>query len=41
MCNNPNIDSVNTYVHTKFSQVISISSHDIERKQKSDINQGP
>ena len=36
--NNPKLD---LDVHTKFGQILSIGSQDIERKQYSDINQGP
>ena len=36
----PKLDHVNVDVHTKFSQIVSISSRDIERKQNSDVNQG-
>ena len=36
----PKLDHVNVDVHTKFSQIVSISSRDIERKQSSDVNQG-
>ena len=32
--NNPNIDLVNITAHTKFGQILSISSQEIERKQK-------
>ena len=39
--NNPKLDLVNDDVHTKFSRILSICSQDIERKQNSDINQGP
>ena len=39
--NNPKVDVVNVDVHTKFDQILSICSRDIERKQNSDINQGP
>ena len=39
--NNPKLDLVNVDVHTKFGQILSIRSQDIERKQNSDINQGP
>ena len=39
--NNPKVDVVNVDVHTKFDQTLSICSRDIERKQNSDINQGP
>ena len=38
--NNPKLDIVNVDVHTKFGQILSIHSQDIERKQNSDINQG-
>ena len=38
--NNPKLDLVNDDVHTKFGQILSISSQDIERKQNSDVNQG-
>ena len=39
--NNPKLDHVNADVHTKFGQILSIGSRDIERKQNSDVNQGP
>ena len=39
--NNPNLDLVNVDVHTKFGQILSIRSQDIEQKRNSDINQGP
>ena len=39
--NNPNPDLVNIDAFSKFGEIISISSQDIERKRKSDINQGP
>ena len=39
--NNPKLDLVNDDVHTKFGQILSIRSQDIERKRNSDINQGP
>ena len=39
--NNPKLDLVNDDVHTKFRQILSISSQGIERKRNSDINQGP
>ena len=39
--NNPKLDIVNVDVHTKFGQILSIHSHDIERKRNSDVNQGP
>ena len=39
--NNPKLDYVNVDVHTKFGWILSIRSQDIERKQNSDVNQGP
>ena len=39
--NNPKLDLVNVDVHTKFGQILSSHSQDIERKQNSDVNQGP
>ena len=39
--NNLKLDHVNVDVHIKFGQILSIYSRDIERKQNSDINQGP
>ena len=39
--NNPKLDLVNADVHTKFGQILSIVSQDIERKQNSEVNQGP
>ena len=39
--NNPKLDLVNVYVHTKFGQILSIHSQDFEWKQNSDVNQGP
>ena len=38
---NPNLDIINVNVYTKFNEILSIGSKDIERKQKSEINQGP
>ena len=38
--NNPKIDLVNADVHTKYGQILSIGSQDIERKRNSDVNQG-
>ena len=38
---NPKLDVVNVDVYTKFGQILSIRSQDIERKQNSDVNQGP
>ena len=39
--NNPKLDLVNVDAHTKFGRILSIHSQDIERKQNSDVNQGP
>ena len=39
--NNPKLDLVNNDVHTKFGQILSIGSQDIERNKMSDVNQGP
>ena len=39
--NYPKLDIVNVDVHTKFGRILSIRSQDIERKQNSDVNQGP
>ena len=39
--NNPNLDIVNINAHTKFGQILSIRSQDIEQEQKSAINQEP
>ena len=41
MGNNPKLDLVNVDVHTKFGQILSIRSQDIEWKHHSDVNQGP
>ena len=38
--NNPKLGLVNVDVHTKFGQILSICSQDIEQKQNSDVNQG-
>ena len=38
--NNPKLDLVDVDMHTKFCQILSIRSPDIERKQNSDVNQG-
>ena len=38
---NPKLYLVNAVVHTKFGKILLIHSQDIERKQNSDINQGP
>ena len=39
--NNPKLDVVNVDVYTKFGQILSIRSQNIERKQNYDVNQGP
>ena len=39
--NNPNIDLVNINASTKFGEILSICSQDIERKQNFGVNQGP
>ena len=39
--NTSKLDLVTDDVHTKFGQILSIRSQDNERKQNSDINQGP
>ena len=39
--NNPKLDLVNVDGQIKFGQILSIRSQDIERKQNSDVNQGP
>ena len=39
--NNHKLDLVNVDVLTKFGLILSIRSQDIERKQNSDVNQGP
>ena len=39
--NNTKLDIVNVDVHTKFGQILSIPSQDIERKRNSDVSQGP
>ena len=39
--NNPKLDLVNVDVHTKFDQILSIHSQDIEWILYSDVNQGP
>ena len=40
MGKNPKLVLVNVDVHTKFGQILSISSRDIAQKQNSDVNQG-
>ena len=37
---NHKLDLVNADVHTKFGQILSMRSQDIERKRNSDVNQG-
>ena len=39
--NNPKLDLVNDDVHTKSGRILSIHSQYIERKQNSEVNQGP
>ena len=39
--NNPKLGLVKVDVHTKFSQILSIHSQDVERKRNSNVNQGP
>ena len=41
MRNNPNLDLASINAYAKFCHIQSIRSQDIERKQNSDINQGP
>ena len=38
--NNPKLDFVDVDVHTKFGQILSIFSRNIELKRNSDVNQG-
>ena len=38
---NPKLGLVDVDVHTKFGQILSIRSQDIEQKLNSDVNQGP
>ena len=38
---NPKLDHVNVDVHTKFGQILSIRSRDIEWKRNSEVNIGP
>ena len=40
MGDNPKLDHVNVDVHTKFGQIVSVCSRDIEWKTNSDVNQG-
>ena len=39
--NNPDVDTINVNVYTKFGKILSIGSKGIERKQNFEINQGP
>ena len=39
--NYPKLGLVDVDVHTKFGQILSIHSQDIELKPNSDVNQGP
>ena len=39
--NNPSLDLVSINSYIKFGQILSICSQNIERKQKTNINQGP
>ena len=41
MRNNHNLNLVNINAYIKFGEILSICSQDIERKQNSDISQGP
>ena len=38
---NLNLNIINVNGYTKFGQILSIGSQDIERKRNSNINQGP
>ena len=40
-CNNPKPDPVNLNAYIKFGEKMSVSSEDIEQKQKFGVNQGP
>ena len=40
VCNNPKLDLVNINVYIKFSENMSSSSQDIERKRNFGVNQG-
>ena len=35
--NNPKLDLINVEMHTKYGQILSIHSQDIERKRNSDV----
>ena len=37
---NPNLDIIYVNVYTKFGEILSIGSQDVERKRNSNINQG-
>ena len=39
--NNPKLDLVNVDMHTKFGQILSFHSQDIERTQNCDVDLGP
>ena len=39
--NNPNLDLVIFHAHTKFGEILSICSQDIERKPNLGVNEGP
>ena len=39
--NNPNPELININANTKFNEILSICSQDIEWKRNSDVNQGP
>ena len=41
MGNNPKLDLVNVDTSTKFGQILSIRSQEIEQKRNFDVNQGP
>ena len=41
MGNNPKLGRVNVDVYTKFGQILSNRSQDIERKRNFEVNQGP
>ena len=38
---NPNLNTINVNVYTKFVKILSIGSQDIKRKRNFEINQGP
>ena len=38
---NPNLELININAFTKFGEILSICSQDIEQKQDSVVNQGP